>query len=306
MSSPANRITPLVVALAAIAAACSGCQSQRRFATPSDAVAALTEAAQTDDRAALRSLFGPRMSELRSGDPDQDEVDIASFRRRLAESSEIESTDPDTATLLIGETRWPFAVPIVREKDQWRFDTDAGIEELDNRRIGRNELRTIAACRTLVEAQNEYRATDRNGDGVPEYASRLMSTPGSKDGLYWPSPGGIDPSPIGPVFAQAAVRTDDKGERMPFNGYNFKGLTRQGSHAQGGAMEYQVDGRLIAGWAVIAWPDEWDGSGVMTFIVSHSGIIYEANLGSDTESLVADIDAFDPDPAEWKPVWPVN
>jgi hypothetical protein len=229
MRSPANRITPLVVALAAIVAfASGGCQSQRRFATPADAVAALTTAAESGDRADLRDLFGPRVAELRSGDPDQDEVDIASFRRRLSEATEIETTEPDKATLLIGQTRWPFAVPIVREHDMWRFDTDAGIEELDNRRIGRNELRTIAACRTLIAAQNEYRSADRNGDGMPEYASRLMSTEGTKDGLYWPSPGGVDPSPIGPVFAQAAIRTDDAGERMPFNGYNFKGLPPPG------------------------------------------------------------------------------
>ncbi|MBX3360313.1 MAG: DUF2950 family protein [Phycisphaeraceae bacterium] len=264
-----------------------------------------TRATETRDKSELRRIFGPRTAELRSEDENQDKLDFASFQRALAEGREIETVSEDQAILLMGEVRWPFAVPLVRRSDsKWLFDTDAGIEELENRRIGRNELRTIAACRTLVDAQRVYRSVDRNGDGISEYAQRLMSTPGAKDGLYWPSYGGVDPSPIGPVFAQAAVRTDDAGNRVPFNGYRFRLLNRQGQHAQGGTMEYVVDGRMLNGWAVVAWPDVWDGTGVMTFIVSHAGVVYEADLGPETESAAADINAFDPDPTLWKAVTP--
>lgn len=301
MMSLAKRVSVSVILVAASAAV--GCQSQRRFESPDAAVAALSRATASSNKSELRRLFGPRAAELRSADADQDRIDFASFQRALTEGHEIESVSPDEARLLLGEVRWPFAVPIARESDsKWLFDTDAGIEELENRRIGRNELRTIAACRTLVEAQNEYRSVDRNGDGVAEYAQRLMSTPGDRDGLYWPSYGGVDPSPIGPVLAQAATRTDESGERMPYNGYRYRLLYRQGAHAPGGAAEYVVDGRMVNGWAVIAWPDEWDGTGVMSFMVSHAGVIYEADLGPDADT--SDVDAFDPDPATWKPVAP--
>lgn len=295
----------LIVMLAALAISASlGCQSQRRFASPSDAVAALSVATEKRDKAELRAIFGPRMAELRSGDPDQDEIDFASFRRTLGAGHEIEPSGDDAAILLIGPERWPFAVPLVRDRSEWRFDTNAGVDELMNRRIGRNELRTIAACRTLITAQGEYRAADRNGDGVLEYAQRLTSTPGTKDGLYWPAPGGIDPSPIGPVLAQAATRTDARGSRVPFNGYSYRGLDRQGPHATDGAMNYREGNRLTRGWAVIAWPHEYDRTGVMTFVVSHTGQIFEANLGDDTEQAVAEIDTFDPDPAVWTLVQP--
>ena len=282
-----------------------GCQSQKRFESPDAAVAALSRATEAHDKAELRRIFGPMTAELRSGDAEQDSLDFASFQRALAAGQAIESASPDRATLLLGEIRWPFAVPMVRGTDgTWAFDTEAGIVELDNRRIGRNELRTISACRTLVDAQNEYRSQDRNGDGMPEYAQRLLSSDGTRDGLYWPAPGGVDPSPIGPVLAQAAVRTDASGERIPFNGYRYRLLLKQGPNAPGGAMDYMVDGRLLNGWAVVAWPEEWDVSGVMTFIVSHSGTIYEANLGEDTEEVALGMQEFDPEADTWQAVMP--
>lgn len=303
MKSLARIVSPALLCIASLASV--GCQSQRRFDSPEAAVSALSRATETRDKSELRRIFGPRTAELRSEDEDQDTLDFASFQRALAEGHEIQSVSEDRAVLLLGEMRWPFAVPLViRSDSQWLFDTDAGIEELENRRIGRNELRTIAACRTLVDAQRLYRSVDRNGDGISEYAQRLMSTPGAKDGLYWPSYGGVDPSPIGPVFARAALRTDDEGQRLPFNGYRFRLLHRQGQHAQGGAMEYIVDGRMLNGWAVVAWPDQWDRTGVMSFIVSHAGVVYEADLGPETDSAAVAMSAFDPDPAAWKAVSP--
>lgn len=280
-----------------------GCESQRQFESPESALAALTAAAENADKPEIRAIFGPRANELRSDDIDQDKQDIQSFRRSLLESCKVEKLDEDTAILLVGEHQWPFAVPLVREGDRWIFDTDAGIEELDNRRIGRNELRTMAACKTVVDAQIEYHSADRDGDGVLEYADRLMSSEGKRDGLYWPSPGGVDPSPIGPVFAEAAIRVDDQGERIPFNGYRFRPLTRQGAGAPGGAMDYRSGDNLTGGWALIAWPAEYDHTGVMSFLIGHGGVLYQADLGPDTANVVAGITEFDPS-TNWTPVSP--
>lgn len=278
-----------------------GCSSQQRYETPEAAATALATAAASQDRGAVRQVFGPRTDDLRSGDPEQDQLDIAAFRRAISTAVEIERRDENSATLLVGEERWPFAVPLVREPEGWRFDTEAGIEELDNRRIGRNELRNIAACRTLIDAQAEYRRVDRDGDGILEYAQRVMSSPGAKDGLYWASPGGVDPSPIGPVLAAAATQTDEAGVRLPYFGYRYRMLPGRGSGAPGGAADYMVNGNLVGGWAVIAWPDEYDVSGVMSFMVSDQGVVYEADLGPDTETAAAAIAAFDPS-GTWKPV----
>lgn len=283
-------LTGLLGALAA-----QGCQSQQTFDSPEDAVSALERAAVADDKPAMRRIFGPNIDDLRSGDEYQDELDIAAFKRSLAESSALQREGDERATLLVGDVRWPFAVPLVRDGDAWRFDTDAGAIELENRRIGRNEIRTIETCRALFDAQNEYRSRDRDGDGVPQYADRLLSSPGKKDGLYWPAPGGVDASPIGPVLAEAATRTDDSGERLPYYGFRYRLIESQGPGARGGAMNYRDEqGRLVRGWAVIAWPDEWDVTGVMTFMVSHEGYIYERDLGPDTDSAAKAVSTYDP------------
>lgn len=295
------RITMLALVVMSLWSA--GCESQRRFSTPEDAASALANATEARDREALRRLFGPRVAELRSGDEEQDATDFASFSRSLAAGREVERGESGGATLLIGEERWPFAVPLVNEEGGWRFDTDAGIEELTNRRIGRNELRTIAACRTLIDAQVQYRAVDRDGDQVLEFAQRVMSTSGTRDGLYWPAPGGVDPSPIGPVMAFAAVRTDEGGQRLPFNGYYYRLLTAQGSGAPGGAMSYLSGADLTGGWAVIAWPAEYGETGVMSFLAGHGGVVYEQDLGPDSESAAAAIAEFDPS-AGWTRVSP--
>jgi hypothetical protein len=281
-------------ALLVLTAILAGCQSQRTFKTPDEAVAALASAAERGDRDEVRRIFGPRARELRSDDPEQDALDLASFKRALTEARKVEKQGDDQATLLVGDAGWPFAVPLVRQKDHWVFDTAAGVEELENRRIGRNEIRTMAALRTLIDAQTEYASVDRDGDGVKCYAGKLMSSPGTKDGLYWDSPGGVDPSPIGPVLAEAATQRDESGARLPYNGYRFRLLTRQGAGAPGGAKDYIRDGRLVDGWAVIAWPAEYDHTGVMSFIASADGVIYERDLGPETQKAVDAISEFDP------------
>lgn len=280
--------------------AASGCETQRRFATPEDAIEALVAATESRDKQDIRSLFGSKTAALRSGDADQDEKDLAVFSRKLHEARVIERRPDGQAVILIGRDQWPFAVPLVEDDKGWRFDTEAGIEELTNRRIGRNELCTIEACRTLIQAQTAYHSVDRDGDGVLEYAMRLMSTSGNKDGLYWPSPGGVDPSPIGPSLALAATRRDAFGNRIPYYGYVYRLLTR-GVGADGNEFSYVTDAGMTEGWLVVAWPAEYAQTGVMSFLVGHEGVVYESDLGPDTESLLADVEAIDPS-LGWQPI----
>lgn len=291
---PHSRNTLTLFAAAIAFALTAGCQSQRTFNSPDDAVTALADAVKVQDKSELRRIFGPLAEQLKSGDPNQDHDDAIVFARKLAAGHKIKQDTPERVTVLIGEDQWPFAVPLVMKDATWRFDTDAGIDELINRRIGRNELRTIAACRTLIDAQAEFFARDPNGLGVKHYAQRLMSTEGKKDGLYWPAPGGVDPSPIGPALALAASRRDDKGQRVPFNGYLFKAIYRQTASAPGGAMEYMQNGLLTRGWAVIAYPSAYGQTGIMSFLFGSGGTMYQQDLGDDTTKAVDQIDAFDP------------
>ena len=224
----------VLVSFAAAFCFTTGCQSQQTFKTPDDAVTALDTAVKTQNKAELHKIFGPQADALKSGDPDQDRADAIDFARKLAEEHKIRMDSPDHATILVGVDGWPFAVPLILKDGSWQFDTEAGLEELISRRIGRNELLTIAACRTVIDAQRIFFDSDPDGLGVKHYAQRLMSTEGKKDGLYWPAPGGVDPSPIGPALAFAAVRRDENGERIPFNGYLYKPLYRQTAAATGG------------------------------------------------------------------------
>ncbi len=209
--------------------------------------------------------------------------------------------------LNIGYDAWPFPIPLVKEDGQWFFDTQAGQEEILNRRVGRNELDTIRVCNAYVDAQRQYASVDRMGDGVVQYAQHLRSAPGSHDGLYWHMEPGEDASPLGPLIAaargegythQSKIMTDDQ---VPYHGYFFKVLTRQGRHAPGGKYDYIINGHMVAGFALVAWPAEWGNSGVMTFIVNQQDKIYEANLGPKTASIAAKMTTYDPT-SDWKPV----
>ena len=295
-------IKPLSTIVAALAlAALAGCQSQQTFQTPEAAVTALDQAAAAQNRAELQSIFGPDGSQLASGDPDQDYDDLARFSAALAAQHALQMDGPDAATILVGPDQWPFAVPLVRENGVWRFDTAAGIEEMTDRRIGRNELRTIEALDTLMDAQAEYKARNPDRAATPHFADRLMSSPGKKDGLYWEAIGGVDPSPIGPALASAAARTDASGARMPFYGYSYKLLRSQGAAAPGGAKDYMKNGQLVDGWAVLAWPADYDRTGVMSFMASANGVIYQKDLGQDTAKAAEAITSFDPGDG-WQPV----
>ena len=215
----------------------------------------------------------------------------------------LHDSSPDRRVLLIGDQAWPMPIPIVRAGDRWRFATEEGEDEIVNRRIGGNERNAIYVLRAYIDAQRAYAARDRDGDGVLQYAQKLASAPGKHDGLYWPTDAakGDEASPFGPLIAESAAYLKGHAAGDPYRGYNFRILTRQGKNAPGGAYNYVINGRMIAGFAMVAYPAEWGRSGVMTFIVSHNGKVYEKDLGKDSTAIGARMTSFDPS-AGWKAV----
>jgi hypothetical protein len=275
---------------------------QRGFASAEEATAALVEAAKAKDHAAIHAIFGPDASALVSGDPVEDASDFDAFASACAEAVTVSADAAGRATVSIGRDAWPFPIPLVRGADgRWRFDTAAGKEEILNRRVGENELSTIRVCRAYVRAQREYASEDRDGDDVLEYAQRLASTPGKRDGLYWPAGPGEPASPFGPLVAQARAEGYPAGEGKgprPYHGYRFHILTRQGAGAPGGAYDYVINGHMIAGFALVAYPAIYGQSGVMTFIVSQTGKVFEKDLGEKTVEAAEAMKEYDPD-AGW-------
>lgn len=278
---------------------------EQRFASSDDAVKALTAAGRDKDTNALAAIFGPATSHLVSADPVQASNGLANFSRRIAEKVVAVPKSDSKIELDLGYDAWPFPIPLVKRDAEWFFDTAAGQEEILNRRIGRNELDTIRVCQAYVEAQREYASVDRQGDGVIQYAQHLRSTPGAHDGLYWHAAPGEEASPLGPLIAEAKSEGYTHDTKImtevqnPYHGYYFKVLTRQGRHAAGGKFDYVINGHMVAGFALVAWPAEWGNSGVMTFIVNRAGKVYEANLGRKTASIALKMTAFDPT-SEWK------
>jgi hypothetical protein len=275
---------------------------QKAFASPEEAVKALIDSVKAGNAKGLSAIFGPTGRKvLSSGDAVQDRVDREEFLKAYEVKNTLIKEGDVKAVLHIGEEGWPFPIPIVKRGEKWSFDTKKGKEELTNRRIGRNELNTIKACLAYVDAQREYVAKDLNGDGIFEYAQKFVSTPGKKDGLYWEAKPGEEESPFGDLFARATQEGYKKtGKKpMPFHGYFFKILKEQGSNAPGGAYDYIVNGKMIGGFGMVAYPAQYGVSGVMTFVVNHDGIVYEKNLGKDTAKIAQTIKMFDPDKI-WK------
>jgi hypothetical protein len=277
----------------------AGTSSPQRFGSPEAAVKALTSAAKSGDRAAVDAIFGPDVKDLLSGDPRQDTIEFASWAKAIGQFSRLVRRTDDRYVLNIGAEDWPMAVPLVKKDGAWFFDTAAGKDEALNRRIGKDELAVIGVCRTYVEAQREYASEDRDGTGVFDYAQTLSSTPGKKDGLYWATAPNEEQSPFGPLVAQARAEgfggKTAEGKPQPYYGYRFKVLTAQGSSAPGGAYNYVINGNMVAGFALVAYPEYWGESGVMTFIVNQWGKVYERNLGSQSAELGAAMTDFDPD-----------
>ena len=279
-------------------------KSGKRFASPEEAVAALRLATAAADTNALRDVLGPGAEDLENPDRIQAGTELKTFSSALAETNHLVHVSDTRAILEVGDDLWPFPVPIVKNDGGWFFDTDAGKDELLSRRIGKNELSILQVMRAYVDAQREYASSDRDGDGVLEFAQRLVSSPGNQDGLYWPSDFDGDESPFGPLVAYAQIegyspelRDENEVERGPFHGYYFKILSRQGKHAPGGKYDYVINGNMIGGFAMVAWPAEYSSSGVMTFIVNQQGRVYQKDLGSKTLKLATKMKAYDPDPS---------
>jgi hypothetical protein len=281
--------------------------SEQAFSSPDAAVSALLAAATNHDTNAMHAIFGPEGHQLVSPDVVQATAGFERFVHRLTEKTELVTNSDFHITLEIGADAWPFPIPLVKAEGQWFFDTAAGRSEILNRRIGQDELGAIEVCRAYVEAQREYASQDRMGDGVLAYARFLHSTPGTHDGLFWPAKPGEVLSPLGPLVAAARVAgyhraaTMMSAEQAPYHGYYFKILTCQGKRAPGGKYDYLINGRMIAGFALVAWPAEWANTGVMTFIVNQQGKVYQCNLGKKTASIAAAMTRFDPD-NQWTPV----
>lgn len=277
-------------------------RSSRTFASPQEAVTALDQAVNTTNRAAFAALFGPASEQLANPDSVQGAQELAAFAAAFNTTNRLVRESDTQMVLEVGTDAWPFPIPLVKTAGGWQFDTQAGLEELLNRRIGRNEIEVLNVMRAYVDAQREYASRDRDGDEVLEYAQKITSSPGRTDGLYWPPELNGEVSPLGPLFAQAQTegyfkdaRAADAGPR-PFHGYLFKVLTRQGKHAPGGKYGYIINGNMIGGFALVAWPAGYGDSGVMTFIVNQQGRVYQKDLGERTARIVKGMSAYDPDP----------
>jgi Protein of unknown function (DUF2950) len=311
---------------------------QLTFDTPELAVKALVAASKDENRVALEKIFGSDYSQLLSGDPVEDKQDLDNFTAAIQQSVQLQQVDATKYTVTAGNFEWPAPIPVVQKDGKWFFDTKSGVDVIMDRRVGENEFSAIETCRAYAMAQWEYFTQgDWDHDGVAEYAKRIISTPGKHDGLYWETDDDENQSPLGASVAAAQVRaaeaaaanpgpapkpvatksmlpktaaspTDAKESAeietlslpyTPYHGYYFKILTAQGPYAPGGKYSYIINGNMIAGYALVAYPSKWSVTGVMTFIINQQGRVYEKNLGSDTDKLAAAMTAYNPDPS-WK------
>lgn len=282
----------------------SACRSAplATFETPELAMRALADVAGTEDSTRLELIFGTRGAELlRSGDEVADREDALRVKHEIQEKLVFAEASAETTIALLGAEGWPFPIPLVREGATWRFDVEAGREELANRRVGRNELLTIATLHEYVDAQREYRSVGRDGN-PPAFAQRVISSPGRHDGLSWPTAAGEPESPLGPLVAAAAAEGYAREESpTPFHGYLFRTLTGQGPDAPGGTRSYLDErGQLVHGFALLAWPAKYGSSGVMTFLVDQRGLVFQKDLGRDTARIASRMKTYSPDQS-WDP-----
>jgi hypothetical protein len=271
------------------------------FPTPEAAVDALKAAVAERDPARFDALFGPDYREFAAGqaaDPALATVRMERLQFAMQQFVNLDRESEDRYSLVIGAMGWPFPIPIVRTDGGWHFDGAAGVEELRNRLVGANELNAIALLDAYAGAQETYGLEDYDGDGVIEYAQRVASGPGTRDGLYWetdPEDADEVESPLAALKAFADAVLGERAEGAPLLGYHFRVLYRQGPSAKAGAYDYVVNGHMVGGFAMIAWPAAYGDTGVMSFIVNRDGVIYERDLGEETAQRAAAIDSFDPD-----------
>jgi len=284
----------------------AGSPHQRTFASPGEAVQALVGAVKAGDMEALASILGPEGRDLiSSGDAVADKQGRERFVRSYEESNTLQRPTETKAVLVTGQDQWPLPIPVVKEGETWRFDTAAGREEILSRRIGRNELSAMQVCLAYVDAQREYARAPREGGALLTYAMKFRSDKGQKNGLYWRTKKGEALSPLGVLVANAKAEGYSRktlgGTPSPYHGYLYRILTAQGPDAPGGAYDYVVNGKMIGGFALVAYPAQYGVSGVMTFIVNHEGIMYQKDLRRDTESIARTMEMYNPDNT-WKKV----
>lgn len=292
----ATRHVRLLASLAALASIClltPSAQAQQSFDSPADAATALAAAVKSGIRQDVLKVLGADGEDIiSSGDDVADKAAREKFLTAY-DSKHATKMRGKRATLIIGAEDFPFPIPLIHTRKGWEFDTAEGRQEILFRRIGRNELDAIQTCLAFIDAEDEYADQDR-GEGPGVYAQRVVSSPGKKDGLYWPSDS--HDSPLGELAAQASAEGYKAGsEPQPYHGYYYRILTQQGASAPGGAMSYIVKGKMIGGFALIAWPADYGNSGLMTFIVSHAGTVYERDFGENTSARVKSMISFDPD-----------
>jgi hypothetical protein len=279
--------------------------AQQKFKTPEDAVSALVAAVRADNVRDMVMVLGPQGRDIViSGDDVADHTTRSAFLIAYDLKHQIVKQGEDRADLVIGANDWQLPIPLVQKGGVWQFDSESGRREVLIRRIGRNELSAIQASLAYVDAQNEYASMNPAGLKVDSYAQRIVSSPGKKDGLYWPAAANEPQSPLGEAFAAATIQGYRPGaEQIPYHGYYYKVLTSQGPNAPGGAMNYLVKGNLIGGFGLVAYPAEYGNSGVMSFIVNHAGVVLQKDLGPNTARIASRMTAFDPDPS-WRRVDP--
>jgi hypothetical protein len=287
-------------AFAAGASAPAGEEMQRDFANPDQAAAALVATLRANDQKGILRILGPDGEKLiHSGDAVADRRGRERLVSAYDKAHRVQVEGAATATLIVGPESWSLPIPIVKTGDRWRFDTVASAQKIIDRRVGRNELSVIEVCRAYVAAQREYASEHPLGKGMHEYAQKFESSPGQHDGLYWEAASGQAQSPLGPLVVKARAHgygDEAHGwEPSPYHGYFYRILTRQGAHAPGRAKDYVVGGHMTAGFALLAFPARWGDSGITTFIVNQDGIVFQKNLGPDTEQLAREITEYDPD-----------
>ena len=270
--------------------------AQQGFDSPEQAANSLIAASDQFDVPSLIQIFGPAGTDfVASADPVEDKKTAIAFAAKAHEknSVEVDPKNPDRAVLIVGAEEWPFPIPIVKKNGMWRFDTNAGKREILLRRIGANELDAITICRGYAEAQLEYASQIHDDSGVNEYAQRIISTPGKHDGLAWQNADGSWGGPVGEAVAKALA--EGYSEKRPFHGYYFRLLEGQGPHARLGRLNYFVEGVMIGGFAIVAWPADYRVTGVQTFIVSYDGIVYQKDLGPNTSAIASTMKLYDPE-----------
>jgi hypothetical protein len=277
---------------------------QSSFSSPDKAVHGLASAVKSNNIKALKSILGPGSDNLiSSGDPVTDQVGRDRFIELYNEKNRLEAKGSGRMVLTLGKDNYPFPLPLVRKGGKWKFDTRAGSREILHRRIGRNELAVMEVMKAYLEAQREYARKDHDQNGVLEFARKLNSTPGRQDGLYWEVQEGEESSPFGPLMAKADCEGYGRQLRAanpePYHGYYFKVLTKQGKNAEGGAFDYLTNDKMVLGFALVAYPARYRASGVMTFIVNQSGVIYQKDLGKGSAGIGMEMTQFDPDNS-WK------